>query len=70
MRDTREDLPLRKVSYKTNRGNWDGVGYFHQWVSLGYKDLDHLYAVVEKEDGSIVLVEPHKLMFVVEKKGE
>ena len=53
----------RKIKW-TSRGI-DRIGYFHEWVVLS----DHVYAIVENPDGTIVVVRMQSMRFVNEEYG-
>lgn len=53
---------MRKVRY-TARGV-DRLGYFHEWVTLS----DHVYAIVENDDGTVVVVRMQSVRFIKEEQ--
>ena len=60
---------LRPVIFRRRGDDWDSwdttPGWFHQWVIFG----DKVYAIIEKDDGTTVLVSFRDVKFT-DKKGE
>lgn len=65
-------INLRKVGiskYKDGSGDHDTIAYFHEWGTIkNYNQSNDIIiekvAIVELEDGKVVLHPPHRLKFI------
>ncbi len=58
---------MRKVTYKyaeTDRSTVSGSGVFLKWGFEGDQDLQSTMAIIERKDGSIVMLHPTSIKFV------